>query len=169
MNSIEESGDWKDWSKLVLTQIQDLNQNYKKLVDLRVSDNENFMSSMNDLKTDISQLRLEFNHVNSNMTNLERWHRDFNSTISLDQMKKMVSEHENISKELHVLKPQIERIDGWKSKMNSISTPENFQLFITEMSDQNEKNKSFRIKMITAFAILQGVFLVIGWAIKHFS
>lgn len=153
---------WKEWSRLVLSQIKDLNYNYKRLVDLRSSDNENFQNAMNALQNDISKLRLEFNHVSSNIDDLEEWQKNFMEIITLEQMKNLVKEHSDMNSLLNLTGPQIKSLYEWKTKMDAIATPEQ----IKKMMAEHEKNKNFRIILLTVWGVIQVLMGIAVWWVK---
>ena len=139
---MDKQNGWNEYSRLVLNELETLS------------------SGIAGINREIQEIRQELIALKTKedrIDDLVAWKARVDEVASATQLKEMKDE----LSDLQIQKESIEALSDWKRKIDEISSPTQLGKLSSEVSDL----KTFKVKAITVFAVIQfGMVLAVAWS-----
>ncbi len=133
---------WNEYSRLVLNELETLS------------------SGIAGINKEIQEIRQELVALKTKEDRIEdlvAWKARIDEVASATQLKEMKSE----LSDLQAQRESIDSLSAWKQKIDEISSPTQLAKLSSEVSDL----KTFKVKAITIFAVIQfGMAIAVAWS-----
>ncbi|OUU20343.1 MAG: hypothetical protein CBB97_17930 [Candidatus Endolissoclinum sp. TMED37] len=139
---MDKQNGWNEYSRLVLNELETLS------------------TGIAGINKEIQEIRQELVALKTKEDKVEElisWKKRVDEIASPTQLKEMKDE----LSELQLQKESVDALNGWKQKIDEISSPTQLAKLSSEVSDL----KTFKVKAITIFAVIQFTMAVaVAWS-----
>jgi chromosome segregation ATPase len=139
---MDKQNGWNEYSRLVLNELETLSGG---------------IAGINREIQEIRQELIALKTKEDRIDDLVAWKARVDEVASATQLKEMKDE----LSDLQIQKESVEALSDWKRKIDEISSPTQLGKLSSEVSDL----KTFKVKAITVFAVIQfGMALAVAWS-----
>lgn len=141
-NKMDKQNGWNEYSRLVLNELETLSSGIAGI-----------NKEIQEIRQELVALKTKEDKVDELMS----WKKRIDEVASATQLKEMKDELSEIQSQ----KESVDSLSVWKQKIDEISSPTQLAKLNSEVSDL----KTFKIKAITIFAVIQfGMAIAVAWS-----